>query len=102
MPGVDDEGVLLVTGGAPAGEVVVVWRQAEVETRRHPVLGISEDVEGGYRMDGLPCVGMRGGDAVQMGLGPGLPPPINELRRCILELVLGCLLGESALKGEGS
>ena len=56
MPGVDDEGVLLVTGGAPAGEVVVVWRQAEVETRRHPVLGISEDVEGGYRMDGLPCV----------------------------------------------
>ena len=98
MPGVDDEGVFFVAGGAFAGKVVMMWWEAEIEPRSHSILGVSEDVERGCGMHGLPCVGVGSGDTVQMSLGFGLSPPVSELRRGIFELVFGCLLGELALK----
>jgi hypothetical protein len=60
VPGVDDECVVFTTGGAPPREVVVVGREAEVETRCNSILRVAEDVESGDGMDSLPRVGMWG------------------------------------------
>ena len=55
MSGVGVEGVVLATGGAPAGELVVVGGQAEVEARGDAVVGVGEDVECGDGVNDLPC-----------------------------------------------
>jgi hypothetical protein len=60
VPGVVGQCVIFTTGGAPPGEVVVVGREAEVETRCNSILRVAEDVESGDGMDSLPRVGMWG------------------------------------------
>ena len=72
--------------------------QSKVETRCDPVVGVGEDVKGGGGLDSLPRVSMRGGDAVEVGLGFVVSPPVYKLGRGRFELVFGCPLSEPALE----
>ena len=48
------------------------------------VVVCSRTFEDGSGVHGVPCVGVRGGDAVQVSLRSGLSPSVGELRRGVL------------------
>ncbi len=87
VPGVDGECVVLATGSALAGQAVVVGGKAEVETRGQAVVWVSEDVEGGSGMHGLPHVGVVCRDGVEVSFGSDVSPLQGELRHGMIELV---------------